>query len=80
MIRFIDLRGQGTCNRFAFWNTRVDQFVDLGNRDQAWTTRKDFLECSGLLEDDFRDRLLGLMPDWVDTEPTDAELLFPEDE
>ncbi len=66
MIRFIDLRGQDTAYRFAFFNTVNDQFVTLGT-DQAWRSKADLIEGSpagsAMLE-----RCLGLCPDWTESE------------
>ena len=42
MIRFIDLRGQGTGNRLAFWDTVVDRFCDFAGY-QAWENKFEFI-------------------------------------
>lgn len=43
MIRFIDLRTQGTGGRFAFWDTVTDRFVELSG-SQVWETLGEFLD------------------------------------
>lgn len=81
MIRFVDIRSQGTGYRFAFWDTTRDQFCTFAN-DQAWETRKDFIESFDLSGGNFADavsvsgfdRFNNLMPDWTDIDPTEDEL------
>lgn len=88
MKRFIDLRFQGTSNRFAFWDTVVGRF-DTYDDEMAW---KDWAE----FEDQFRreadaagglgwndeyvegqlKRHRGLCPPWVFEPATDAETEF----
>jgi len=41
MIRFIDIRNQGTGERFAFWNTVYDCFINYDG-DFAWTNWAEF--------------------------------------
>ena len=43
MKRFIDLRGQHTLHRFAWWDTVRDEF-DKYYGDQAWCTWDEFVE------------------------------------
>lgn len=79
MLRFIDLRFQGTQHRFAFWDTVTDRLRGYG-QSVAWTT---FSE----LEDEFGglpykadprvvERLLNLCPSWVFEPATEDELDF----
>jgi hypothetical protein len=70
MIRFIDLRQQGTLHRFAFWDTCVNRFLEFSG-SQAWDIvedLKDDVEDKALLE-----RLLGLMPAWAMAGPIGNE-------
>lgn len=65
MIRFVDIRGQGTCNRFAFWDTVTSKFLEF-NGEQAWIDKDDFLECLDAQNNNYSvDRFVGLMPDWA---------------
>lgn len=85
MIRFIDLRFQGTQNRFAFWCTVEDRFLRF-NDSEAWEVWKEFEECVRLPalvegpepdpEDVFLERFRSLCPPWAFEEPTDEELDF----
>lgn len=59
MIRFIDLRGQDTGYRFAFWDTVKDQFMTVNN-DQAWDHPYDVLTS----DEGLMDRLDKLCPSW----------------
>lgn len=65
MKRFIDLRGQSTGYRFAFWDTIVDRF-EIHDGEQAWDTFTEFAEV-------YRGSELGryrvLCPTWVFMEP-----------
>lgn len=61
MKRFIDLRGQHTGNRFAWWDTCVDRFESFKG-EWAFTEWKDFVE---VYEGDEIDRYRGLCPKWV---------------
>jgi len=54
MIRFVDLRGQGTGYRFAFWDTTRDSFCTFAG-EQAWEARKDFAEAFALSGGKFAD-------------------------
>lgn len=74
MIRFIDLRNQGTYFRFAFWNTNINRFIDI-NGSQAWDTEEEFVEDLVDLHlsrkespkefESSKTRFLRLMPDWA---------------
>lgn len=81
MIRFIDLRFQGTMNRFAFWDTVYDKFETISG-DQAWETWSDLVESCDVAKVDakFLARLRGLCPAWVDDPPTFEELDFKEED
>lgn len=73
MIRFVDIRGQGTGYRFAFWDTVRDRFLEFGG-DQAWEDKEDFLQCFGKFQTDL-DMYIGLMPEWASIPMTDDEPL-----
>ncbi len=62
MIRFIDVRGQGICNRFAFWDTITGKFVEIDN-EQAWDNWNDFIEVAKSYDD--IGRFKKLCPQWV---------------
>ncbi|GAB0154595.1 hypothetical protein [Marinobacterium sp. BA1] len=65
MIRFIDIRDQGTGCRFCFWSTSSDRFITIGG-ESAWNSWREFQENAkecGLVE---IDRYRKLCPDWVD--------------
>jgi len=62
MIRFIDIRGQGTGCRFAFWDTVTDSFVNLDG-DFAWNTWEELFDSGGNAAD--IDRYHSLCPSWV---------------
>ena len=64
MIRFVDIRDQGTGYRFAFFDTVRDEFVKIGG-DQVWDDKSDLLDS---LESDpsiDKSRFIGLMPKWA---------------
>lgn len=65
MKRFIDLRGQDTGYRFAFWCTFKDRFESHSD-EQAWDTFTDFEE---VYEGDELERFRGLTPEWAFLEP-----------
>lgn len=72
MIRFIDLRGQGTGYRFAFWDTVFDRFVRIAG-DEAWDDAADFRDAFDMMGQPYEDgvkssgveRFVALMPDWA---------------
>ncbi len=66
MIRFIDLRNQDTGYEFAFWDTVTERFITVGS-DQAWDSIADLEEGAMIcgLDEDFKQRLIGLCPDWI---------------
>lgn len=63
MIRFIDLRhhAEEIGERFAFWDTVVDRFVDAGG-EQAWSEWAAFAEA---VDPAFAERCRRLAPSWV---------------
>ena len=81
MIRFIDLRGQKTGYRFAFWDTTQDKFTEFGG-DSAWNNDVDFFEAfnidGGYYVDHIREagieRFSALMPEWTNDSP-DSDIL-----
>lgn len=80
MKRFVDLRGQATGNRFAWWCTCKDRFETHGG-EMAWTTWAEFAEAFEIEEakDGVRknggglERYDGLCPDWARVTPDDDE-------
>ena len=64
MIRFVDIRNQGTGYRFTFWNTVINQFVKIGTVF-AWENWNDFLSYVGSLDSEEMDRYKSLCPEWV---------------
>lgn len=50
MIRFIDIRNQGTGYRFAFWDTIMDRFCTI-NDNQVFHTVDDLKEVFSLGND-----------------------------
>ncbi len=83
MIRFIDLRGQGTGYRFGWWDTGVHRFLEF-EYQQTWDKWSDFEEdykkIGGPQHGRSLKRFRSLCPDWVDTEPTGREQFFDEPE
>jgi hypothetical protein len=72
MIRFIDLRGQGTGNRFAFFDTVRDRFIEVGG-DQVWASAPEFIEAAHLAFGQGAERFIGLMPQWVAVPPEEDD-------
>lgn len=71
MIRFIDLRNQGTGYRFAFFDTVSDRFLDFGG-EHAWDSVKDFTEVYTKNSHGYDvDRLVRQLPEWALSEPKD---------
>jgi len=66
MIRFVDMRQANAGVRFAFWDTCIDRFVEIGN-ELAWVDLEDFETTSALYHVDPQlvARLSRLCPDWV---------------
>ncbi|MHA1572980.1 MAG: hypothetical protein ACTSX8_03215 [Alphaproteobacteria bacterium] len=67
MIRFVDMRAAGIdCTRFAFWNTVVDQFVDI-NGAEGWETWAEFAEewQAGRGDPQELERYRHLTPAWA---------------
>lgn len=89
MIRFIDIRNQGTGNRFAFYSTGTDNFFNF-NGDAAWSSlvelRASIMDgepLSGIsaLHKATLSRLESLCPDWVeDGKEDDVESWFTGEE
>ena len=76
MFRFIDLRGQGTGYRFAFFDTRTDSFLEFGY-DMSWDSLEDLKE-SCMENHDLFSRLSRLCPEWVNDGKEDNIALFYE--
>lgn len=68
MFRFIDMRGQGTVDRFAFFDTISGSFVS-GYAGQAWENADDIKSDKGL-DNDTKKRMFNLLPEWTH-QPTD---------
>ncbi len=62
MIRFIDIRNQGTGARFAFWSTVTDQFIEISGY-QAWNSWAELEDMTDITHD--LPRLKALCPEWV---------------
>jgi hypothetical protein len=62
MIRFVDVRDQGLCHRFSFWDTVKDSYIEI-NSEVAWNNWDDFLEIAK--NNDMILRFKGLCPEWV---------------
>jgi hypothetical protein len=82
MIRFVDIRGQGTGHRFAFWDTCYDCFCTF-HGEQAWDDEADFVEafevqggtyCDPVKVSDV-ERFTGLMPEWASEPMSDDDEL-----
>ena len=66
MKRFVDLRGQETGYRFAFWDTVYDRF-DTFEAVQAWDTFAEFeQDCTADIE-----RYRRLTPEWAFVPPAE---------
>ena len=63
MKRFVDIRGQGTGSRFAFWDTIHDQFETHGT-EMAWDAVDEFRQA---YQGDELDRYVSLCPPWAFT-------------
>jgi hypothetical protein len=78
VIRFVDLRHQGTGNRFAFFDTGADVFFELdGNHAfQDWEGFLRRYHAAPFGNDKkLLGRLEGLCPEWVYQKPTEDELV-----
>ena len=78
MIRFIDIRNQGTGNRFAFWDTICSEFIRI-NGENAWITWGEFYDLllSEKSSSDFILDYKSLCPPWVfDNEEDDLEKFY----
>ena len=66
MIRFIDLRGQGTGCTFAFFNTVTNRFIKIGNVE-AWEDFNDFRDSYGIVKPKTENvnRCIKLCPPWT---------------
>ena len=73
MIRFIDLGKQIALDendpeyprQFAFYDTVIDRFLNLGGGDQVWDSWLDILRFVGPEDPKLLDRLWALSPDWT---------------
>ena len=66
MIRFIDLRHHEEDlggERFAFWNTVVDEFVKDAMGCQAWAVMSEFDAGDG--DDGYASRCASVAPEWA---------------
>ncbi len=72
MIRFIDIRDQGTGYRFCFWDTVHDCHVKVYS-EECWNSWKDFEQCLLIVYPKITlNRFRGLCPDWVFNDEEDA--------
>ena len=70
MKRFIDIRGKGSCLRFAWWNTSEGKF-ERHSGEQAWDTWARFMSCykgSDIL------RYRNLCPEWAFKEVKEEDI------
>ena len=66
MIRFVDIRGQGIGNRFAFYDTVIDRFLEYAG-NHAWESFSDFACDLSDSEPSYPlERFRALSPAWVD--------------
>jgi len=82
MIRFVDIRNQGTGYRFAFFDTAINQFVDLGGEEvfDSFNDLNYHRNPERPHENKFLDRLQSLCPDWTkDGQEDDLEKWYEED-
>ena len=82
MIRFIDIRNQGTGYRFAFWDTVTNSFL-MFDGDQGFENRDDFEDA--WLNSNKKalnlNRLKSLCPKWAhDNESDDIDKWLNEEE
>jgi len=76
MIRFIDIRAQGTGYRFAFWDTVKDKFFEFSGC-QAWENFDDFFDDSfKIIGVEGIARYKNLCPDWAWENKEDNILRF----
>ncbi|WP_286241164.1 hypothetical protein [Neptuniibacter halophilus] len=74
MIRFIDIRNQGTGARFTFWSTSSDRFISIDG-EFAWNSWGEFAEVAQGQVD--LDRYRRICPSWVDDgEEDDIESFY----
>lgn len=69
MIRFVDIRNQDIGDRFAFYDTVTETFVDFSGV-QTWNTwgeLKDwiYIDETPLASPEYVQRLKSVCPDWV---------------
>ena len=76
MKRFIDLRGQDTGYRFAWYDTIVDEFESVAGYE-AWDAWEDFVDSATVAEwhTSNLDRYRKLCPAWVFKEPPEEDPL-----
>lgn len=80
MIRFVDIRNQGTGYRFAFYCTITGKFIVI-DEDQAWDDVSDLKECcANSAEPIDIERLIKLCPDWAHNDSEDDLDTFWEDQ
>lgn len=77
MIRFVDLRGQDTGARFAFFDTVPDSWVELDDLGSTWQTWQEFEDaycqtyaCEAPDVREQLERFRDLAPDWTRTPET----------
>ena len=70
MKRFIDMRGQHTGCRFAWWDTCIDKFETF-DTEQAWNTWDDFAAAYRHDGGDDLNRYHTLTPEWAFAQPAD---------
>ena len=72
MIRFIDIRDQGTGSRFAFFNTTKCKLIEI-NGSNVWDNWKEFeADSYRITEPGWLDRFKSLCPEWAFNDEQDA--------
>lgn len=77
MIRFVDIKDQGTGYRFAFWCTTSDRFVLICDQ-MAFDNLDDLKDAmeAACVSQDIKDRFLRLCPEWTHTGEDNIEAFY----
>lgn len=81
VIRFIDIRNQGTGYRFAFFDTVNDWFIEIDQRMvfESYEEISSYQPQTGF-QGEQKQRLLSLCPEWTkDGQEDDLEKWYGED-
>lgn len=63
MLRFIDIRGQGTGGRFSFFDTTTNRYV-TGELGDTWDDKNEISSDPELAEET-KERMISLLPGWA---------------